>query len=346
MDILKRHIQLDVDKEKAKLKEFCESNLDKRIGIVYGPKSLEDRYYLEHSPPDQLGFTALLDSLESLGFATIQVDPTSSTFLKDIDASDWLLLNMHGEYGEDGRLQGLLDYLGKPYSGSGVLASALGMHKVMFKRTLLGAGIPTPRFVCLEPPSHSRETSLASREIPIPGIMKPVSGGSSIGITVVHSISEVERFDIGLLIHKFGQFFVEEFISGRSLTVGVLELDDGAVTTPVIEIQADAEFYDAETKLDKQAEGLVTYALPTALGPELECAIRSTALAVHEMLGCSGFSRVDFILTPEKTALVLEINTTPGMSRQGNFATGCAALGLSYDETVLAVLRSCSWPKQ
>jgi D-alanine-D-alanine ligase len=307
--------------------------------VVYGPKSLEDRYYLEHAPKEQLGVTALVETLRSLDFLVTQIDPTSETFLAELRAPDLLFLNVHGEYGEDGRIQGLLDYLERPYTGSGVLASALCLNKVIFKYVMISSGIPTPRFALLT--GHQSVRQLARAGYPL--MVKPVTGGSSLGARLLKDGSSVEAWLAG--DHR-GQEdeFAETFIAGRSLTVGVLELNRAMVAAPPLEVVCDADFYDADTKLDEHAKGLIEYRVPN-LSPEADKGLRATAVRIHKLTRCRGFSRVDFVLGEDGVPYVLEANTAPGMAYQSNFPVAMGMLGLTYEMTVLAMLRSCLCPK-
>jgi D-alanine-D-alanine ligase len=329
----------DLRSELDVLAEFHREWKGSTIGVVYGPRSHEDRLYLERSPRSQLGFTALMETLSSLGFRAVQIDPTADSFTTDLQSPDLLFLNLHGEFGEDGRIQGLLDYLGKSYTGSGVLASALCLDKVMFKRVISSVNIVTPEYATFDNNFPPEEINLDKLQFPV--IAKPVSGGSSIGISLIR-----ERSAADMLLRNghtiYGAMLVEEFVTGQPLTIGILELEHSVVTTPPIEVVHAAEFYDATTKLDESSDGLVKYAVPE-LPKDLEKKIRSTAIRLHSLLGCRGYSRADFILAEDETVYALEVNTSPGVAYQSNFPAGTQALGLSYEQTVLAMLRSCLW---
>src|SRR5216683_708525 len=332
----------DLKSETDALADFHQEWTGSTVGVVYGPKSLEDRLYLERSPRSQLGFTALMETLSSLGFHAIQVDPTAGSFESDVRRPDLLFLNLHGEFGEDGRLQGLLDYLGRPYTGSGVLASALCLDKVMFKRVISSADILTPSYATTEgEPPVTGINAVPLNALRFPGIAKPISGGSSIGIRLIR-----DRAAADWLLHEndseYGTMFIEEFIEGRPLTVGVIEFEHSIIATPPVEVVHAAQFYDEETKLDENAKGLARYLMPT-LPAESDEQIRATALKMHSLLGCAGYSRADFILAEDGTVYALEVNTSPGVAYNSNFPAGTQALGLSYEQTILAMLRSCLW---
>jgi len=212
----------DLEHERSLLSEFQVHCQSKRIAVIYGPKSREDSYYMQRVPWNQLGIAALMESLAQLGIPAKHVNPTEPGFLQALAGADYCFLNMHGEYGEDGRLQGLLDYLGKGYTGSGVQASAIGVNKVLFKLCLLGAGLNTPRFVDLSQGEFEELVRRVPHELAFPMIAKPVCGGSSIGSCVLPDMHEATLFFQSGTYHEHRPYFVEEFIKGRSLTVGVL----------------------------------------------------------------------------------------------------------------------------
>lgn len=332
--------------ELAVLDKFHRATRGQRVGVVYGPVSGEDRLYIERSPR-QIGYTAIMESLDRLGYDSFKVDPTRSSFPDDLKTSDMLFLNIHGEFGEDGRLQGLLDYLGLRYTGSGVLSSAIGLNKVMFKRIIGAAGVLTPPYSkSLGIPVDLEINETVLSEMTFPLIAKPICGGSSIGTVLLRDLAAAESlFSDREAVERYGPFFVERFIEGVPLTVGVLELETCVVAAPPIEAKFDAEFYDEETKLDEHGEGLVKYSI-RSMPATTEGALRRTALRIHRLIGCRGFSRVDFLLASDDKCYALEINTLPGMAYGSNFPAGTFALGLTYDQTILAMLRSCLWPKE
>jgi D-alanine-D-alanine ligase len=335
----------NLDLELSVLEEFHARISGRTVGVVYGALSKEDRLYLERAPR-HVGFHAIMESLERLGLHPFQADPTAPSFLDDLGRADFLFLNVHGEYGEDGRLQGLLDFLGRPYTGSGVLPSAIALNKVVFKRVVKSAGILTPSDAIDIPPGRELdERAVATAHYPM--IAKPVSGGSSIGIRLLPERTAAEEFlSDAEFLAEHGPFFFERFIRGLSLTVGVLELERSLVATPPIEARFGAAFYDERMKLDEQDEGLVTYRV-CSLPAATESKLRETAIQVHQILGCTGFSRVDFLLGDSAgECYALEVNTIPGMASDSNFPAGTAALGLSYDQTMLAMLRSCMWTRR
>jgi D-alanine-D-alanine ligase len=332
------HLTIDLDAATSSLSAFQREWRGAEVGVIHGPKSEEDRIYLAQAP-QSVSLGAVMSSLSSQGFKAVHIDPTAASFVEQVAHADLLFLNMHGEFGEDGRLQGLLDYLGKPYTGSGVLASALGLHKVMFKRVMRMAGVSTP--VSASWGAHQPgELHTAAVEALVPPLMaKPVSGGSSLGMQLLSDHAEVQAF----IDARDGGFFLEQFVAGRSLTVAVLRIGEQVVVSRPVEARFPGAYYDADLKMATAERAAHTYAHPD-IDPGLETDIRAAALRVHHLIGCRGFSRIDFILTPSGTWYVLEINTIPGLTRAGNYVTCLRGLGLSYDQVVLAMLQSATIP--
>lgn len=315
-----------------------------RIGVLYGPKSREDAFYLANSPPELLSVTHICDTLEGLGLASDVIDPCSGTFVEELADCDVAFVNLHGEFGEDGRLQGLLDYVGKPYTGSGVAASAVGVDKLLSKLVLRGAGLQTPRHVALDP---RERPDAAIRRIQAglrpPWILKPVAGGSSIGVALAREPETLLALLAKLPPAAEVPHFVEEFVVGRTITVAILEMEPGDATAlAALEVTQEAEFYDQETKLDR---GLAAphYSEPLDLSPETYKRVEQVALRTYSLLGCRGFARVDMRLS-DQTPFVLEINTVPGLSIRSNFLAAAHRSGLSVEDVVLALLRCALHP--
>jgi D-alanine-D-alanine ligase len=321
------------------IEEFGRAWAGATVGVVHGARSAEDRV-LEQVRRG-VSLEAITSSLAAQGFHPVHLDPTEEKFIDALASVDLVFLNVHGEFGEDGRIQGLLDYLSKPYTGSGVRASAIGVHKVSFKRMITAAGLPTPQSAAWGAHSRDPHTSdVAALSLPV--LAKPVNGGSSLGIQLIPDEKTLEAF---MSRHVDDAFFLEQFLRGRSLTVAVLQVGSRLVASPPLETQFAGAFYDARIKLDVGSGGLVSYATPDiteGLRTRLSCA----ALEVHSFLGCHGFSRADFVVDHVGAWHVLEINTNPGMTRSGNFASCLACLGFTYDQVVLAMLASCAAPRR
>jgi D-alanine-D-alanine ligase len=236
----------------------------------------------------------------------------------------------HGGWGEDGTLQALLDLAGIPYTGSGVLASALAMDKDRAKRVLASGGIPVPDSDVLEiePGTAVAPEVLAELRARRPGklVVKPNAEGSTVGLTVVEAgedpaaaVAEAARYDSRVL--------VEEFVEGRELTVGIL----GREALPVVEIVAEGGLYTYEAKYTK---GKSRYEAPARLPEALADTLRRESLRAFDLLGCEGFGRVDWRLRPDGSHACLEANTIPGMTPLSLVPMAAGAVGMDFGELV------------
>lgn len=244
----------------------------------------------------------------------------------------WIAL--HGRGGEDGTLQGLLDHLHLPYTGSGVLGSAISMDKLRTKRLLHGAGIPTPRYCVLRNPADLAE---AAAQLGLPLMVKPAAEGSSIGM------SKVERADqfAGAwdLAAGFGcEVLAEEWVAGPEYTAAILQGE----ALPLIRIETAGTFYDYDAKYFSEQ---TRYICPCGLSAERERELARVGLAAFDAVGASGWGRVDIMLHPQAGPLVLEINTIPGMTSHSLVPMAAAAAGIGFDELVWRILET-SIPQQ
>jgi D-alanine-D-alanine ligase len=246
-----------------------------------------------------------------------------------VNEAEVVFLALHGGAGEDGTIQALLELAGKPYTGSGVLASALAMDKAVSKRMFRDEGIPTPEWVVLsagdEPPMVDVE-ALGG----YPLIVKPNTEGSTVGLTVVTRAQDLP--DAVALAAEYGpDVLVERYIPGRELTVAVL----GDEALPIVEIKPKGGFYDYE---HKYTAGMSEYFCPADLPEPLAARIRDLGLRAAQALGCRGVSRVDFRLSPANEPYCLEVNTIPGMTPTSLVPMAAKARGLSYDQLVSKML--------
>ena len=212
------------------------------VALVYGGVSAEDQFYIAKSPPGQLSVTALSGALTALGARFTILDPCRPEFIQDLAGFDVALPNLHGPFGEDGRLQGLLDYLRTPYCGSGVAASAIAADKILCKRLMESLGIPTPAWRIWPGPAAAWPGH--------PVMVKPRMGGSSVGMTLARDEDDLQAA-IGLADAADPPgVLVEDYVPGLPVTVGLLELPGGVLVFPPLATRVDAaEFYDAATKL-------------------------------------------------------------------------------------------------
>jgi D-alanine-D-alanine ligase len=248
---------------------------------------------------------------------------------------DVAFLALHGPYGEDGTLQGMLEILGIPYVGSGTLASALAMDKVVAKKVLGAEGIPTPRHVVVERSEFRRDRAAAARRAAaiIPAVIKPSRQGSSVGMSIVHDASEMEA----ALAEAFSydsRALVEERIVGTELTVGVIGNRE-LTALPVVEIVPKREFFDYRAKYDPE---LCDEICPARISGTLAAEAQGLALRAHRALECRGLSRVDFIHGPEGL-VVLEVNTLPGMTVNSLLPKAARAAGIPFGELLDRLVR-------
>lgn len=240
------------------------------------------------------------------------------------DRVDVVFIAMHGPFGEDGTVQGMLELAGIPYTGPGVLASALGMDKIMFRKILAAEGIRSPKYLVIEEGEPTGKI-VKSLDKP-PYFVKPHNQGSSVGASIVRSKSALRKA-LNLAFKYSNKAMVDEYIGGIEVTCGVLG-NKKPVALPVVEIiPLKGEFFDYESKYTESgAEEIV----PARISSSLSAKIQKIALDVYKAVGCKGFSRVDFILKDKKKPYVLEINTIPGLTPMSLLPKAAKAAGYSY----------------
>ncbi len=298
-----------------------------RVAVLMGGISSEREVSLETG-------VAIENALRSQGFQVIGIDADDQIPERLLyEKVDVIFLALHGKYGEDGSIQGLLEMLNIPYTGSKVLASALAFDKVKAKHMFCFHQIPTPRFIPLE-----QKNFLAHREKikdlvwAYPVVVKPSEEGSTIGISLVRGPSVLE--DACIKAFKYGkEILIEEFIEGREITVGIL----GDQALPVIEVVPLSGFYDYESKYTK---GKTEYIVPAQLEKRLYQKVQSLGLEAHKALGCRGVSRVDFRVDRDGSPFVLEVNTIPGMTELSLLPKAAQVAGISFKELVKIILVS------
>ena len=303
-----------------------------RIAVLYGAVSPEDRLYSEACPRAEWSLTLILETMHRLGLNAHHVDPTRDGFVDEIREFDLVFINVHGEYGEDGRLQGLLDYLELPYTGSGVLGSSVGCDKPLTKSAFQLLGVPTPPFVLL----GSSSNGLPPRGFDFPLMLKTASGGSSVGTLLIRNHEELAAELATLQRSSSSRLLLETFVEGESVTIGVLDLPTGTAVLPPLQCVTESGYYDRDAKLSGSG---ATYHVARDFSDELLAALEEATLATYQFLGCRGFARVDFIVTPDLHGLwALEINTIPGLQRMSNIVLAAHAVGLDYDDIILSLL--------
>ena len=281
------------------------------------------------------------DALKRLGYNNAElvvVDKDIAQKLKE-GKYDCAFNALHGKYGEDGCVQGVLEILRIPYAGCGVMASSICMNKEYTKRILSTVkDFPLIKSVFVRKGENVLD---AVKGLRYPLITKPVSEGSSFGMTKVNSEAELQKaYDEAL---KFNDdVLIEEFIDGFFVTVGLLEKDGKAFATEILEIRPKTEWYDFEAKYTK---GMSEFIVPaTGLSAEATKVVKELAVKAHETAGCSGVSRVDFMIKEDRPYF-LEINTSPGMTDTSDLPAQAAVCGIDYDNLVLMILQSAGLDK-
>ena len=252
----------------------------------------------------------------------LSIEAVKSPDVKDVDV---VFIILHGGNGEDGTIQALLDLAGIPYTGSGVLASALAMNKYMAKKMFIANDIPTPDFFILEKKQNAApdviDVKIKSR-IGYPVIIKPVSQGSSVGLSLVNNKNEIDKA-IKIGFQYDSQLLFEKYIPGREITVGIL----GDQVLPIAECIPESGFFDYE---HKYTDGKTVYKCPVELPEEIEKALRSLGLKAFKALNCAGFARVDFRLDEDGQVYCLEVNTLPGMTTHSLVPKAAKAAGIDF----------------
>ena len=247
---------------------------------------------------------------------------------------------LHGRHGEDGTVQGALELLGIPYTGSGVMASSIAMDKIMTKRIWLADGLSTPRYVWLAPERQEREVvRTVPDELGLPLIVKPPREGSSIGVTKVCGYSEMQEA-VKLSARYDPDVLCEEFIEGEEVTCPVLGTGLGAQALPVIRIAAPEGAYDYQNKYFTDD---VKYHCPAGLPDALEAEIRRMTLEAYRALGCRGWGRADLMIrASDRKPFLLEMNTSPGMTSHSLVPMAARAAGMSYEALCVRILSLAS----
>jgi D-alanine-D-alanine ligase len=279
----------------------------------------------------------VLEALRSKGVDAHAFDPAERE-LGDLrrERFERCFIALHGRHGEDGCVQGALELLGIPYTGSGVLASAIAMDKVMTKRVWIAEGLPTPRFVRLAPDEQGRErTRTIPDELGLPVVVKPPREGSSIGITKVQGYSQMQDA-VQLAAAYDPDVLCEEFIAGDEVTCPVLGEGANARALPVVKIVAPDGAYDYENKYFTDA---VQYRCPSGLPPQEEAQIQEIVLAAYRALGCRGWGRADLMVrATDRKPFLLEMNTSPGMTGHSLVPMSARAAGISYADLCVQLL--------
>lgn len=274
-----------------------EELLGKKIGVLMGGLSAEREVSLKSG-------AAVLKALQERGYHAVAIDVDRDLSGRlTAEKIEIAFVCLHGRYGEDGSVQGLLELLAIPYTGSGVLASALAMDKVFAKKIFASAGLTITPYVVVR---QGEAVAPAALPFPLPLVVKPSREGSSVGVSIVREPAELpEKLAAAFVYDR--EVLIEKYVKGREIQVGIL--DEKAIGA--IEIVPKNEFYDFEAKY---TDGMATHIMPAPLPAAEYDALLRLGERAHAALGCSGYSRVDFIVTASGESYVLEVNTLPGMT--------------------------------
>jgi D-alanine-D-alanine ligase len=305
-----------------------------RVAVLMGGDSAERDISL-------MSGQGVLQALLSKGVQAQAFDPSTQDLsdLRGLGITH-VFIALHGRHGEDGTVQGALELLGIPYTGSGVMASAIAMDKVMTKRLWRSHGLDTPASVCLSPTEQSAARIAAiPAELGMPLIVKPPREGSSIGVTKVSQASEM--VNAATLATRYDpELLCEAFIDGDEITCPVLGEGADAVALPIVRIAAPQGDYDYQNKYFTDT---VQYHCPSGLPAAEEEAIQQQVLAAYRSLGCHGWGRADLMIrASDRKAFLLEMNTSPGMTSHSLVPMSARAAGISYEDLCLRLIASAS----
>ena len=301
-----------------------------KVAVLLGGTSAERQISL-------MSGTGVLAALRSQGVDAHAFDPAERDLVElRREGYARCFIALHGRHGEDGSVQGALELLGIPYTGSGVLASAIAMDKVMTKRVWIAEGLPTPHYRWLSPEQRTREVIHGVPDaLGLPLIVKPPREGSSIGITKVAGYSQMQAA-VELAAKYDPDVLCEEFIEGEEVTCPVLGAFDAAVALPVVKIIAPEGAYDYQNKYFTDE---VKYQCPSGLPPAEEQEIQRIVLQAYRTLGCRGWGRADLMIrASDRKPFLLEMNTSPGMTTHSLVPMSAKAAGLSYEALCLRIL--------
>lgn len=302
-----------------------------KVAVLMGGASAEREISL-------MSGRGVLEALRSQGVDAHAFDPAErdlSELKRDGFARCFIAL--HGRFGEDGTVQGALEMLGIAYTGSGVMASAIAIDKVMTKRIWSAAGLPTPRYVVLGAEQQTREQVVAvPDDLGLPLIVKPPREGSSLGVSRVLGYSQMQEA-VQLSARYDPEVLCEEFVDGEEVTCPVIGSGAQARALPVVRIKAPEGAYDYQ---NKYFTDLVSYQCPSGLPADEEREISRVVLAAYRTLGCRGWARADLMIrAKDRKPFLLEMNTAPGMTTHSLVPMSARAAGISYPELCVEILR-------
>ena len=302
-----------------------------KLGVLLGGSSGERSVSL-------LSGQRVSTSLRRQDYEVIDIDLVKDDWLTQLisEEVDAVFLALHGKGYEDGTIQAILNHFGLPYTGSGILASALGMNKIMSKQIFSTMQIPTPDYLKIHLEEDLKvQTQNAIEQLGLPLVVKPASEGSSLGVSIIHESDEIYHAIEKNRIFKDNLF--EKYVQGQEITVGLIGVGDDLQALPILELIPKREFYDYQAKY---TAGLTEFVIPARLSDEVSQVAQSIAIRAHQALGCHGYSRVDMIVDRLGQPFVTEVNTLPGLTELSDLPAQAAAAGISYDRLISKILDS------
>ena len=302
-----------------------------KLGVLLGGSSGERSVSL-------LSGQRVSTSLRRQDYEVIDIDLVKDDWLTQLisEEVDAVFLALHGKGYEDGTIQAILSHFGLPYTGSGILASALGMNKIMSKQIFSTMQIPTPDYLKIHLEEDLKvQTQNAIEQLGLPLVVKPASEGSSLGVSIIHEPDEIYHAIEKNRIFKDNLF--EKYVQGQEITVGLIGVGDDLQALPILELIPKREFYDYQAKY---TAGLTEFVIPARLSDEVSQVAQSIAIRAHQALGCHGYSRVDMIVDRLGQPFVTEVNTLPGLTELSDLPAQAAVAGISYDRLISKILDS------
>ncbi len=294
-----------------------------KVAVLFGGTSAEREVSLNSG-------SRVLAALQRQGVDAQAFDPAERS-LDELKGFDRVFIALHGRHGEDGTIQGALELMHIPYTGSGVMASAIGMDKWRTKLLWSSVGLAIPKFVLL---NENSDFAAVEQQLGLPLFVKPACEGSSIGISMVRQPGELRQAYLEAAHHD-SLVIAEEGVMGGEYTVAIIGEGENMQALPIIKIEPATEFYDYEAKYLRDD---TQYRCPCGLPEARELELRAQALEAFRVLGCRGWGRVDFLMDEQGNAYFLEANTSPGMTDHSLVPMSARVAGISYDELVVRIL--------
>jgi len=315
-----------------KISNLKKAFLNKKIGVLMGGVSAERNISLNTGQ-------SVLSALQQKGYRAVAVDvdrDVARTLQQN--GIETAFIALHGRLGEDGSIQGLLEVEGIPYTGSGVLSSAIAMNKGVAKQIFNGHRLPTPVFQIFDKTTDAAAALKKMITLPLPIVIKPTEEGSTIGISIVKNEADLDRA-ISRALACSSEILIEQFIAGQELTAAIIN----GTALPLIEIKPKSGFYDYQSKY---TTGATEYIVAPPMDKALENKIQDLALKAYRALFCCGAARVDFMLANDRTPYILEVNTIPGMTETSLLPKAAEKAGMDFGNLVENILLQAKLHKQ